>query len=48
MVELGLLGIPEADVLAALDDSFAEKPALVERNRKVYAAARAWAMEHLA
>lgn len=48
LMELGLLGIPEADVLAALDASFAEKPALVERNRKVYAAARAWAREHLA
>jgi 2-oxoisovalerate ferredoxin oxidoreductase beta subunit len=48
MMELGLLGIPEADVLEALDASFAEKPALVERNRKVYAAARAWAMERLA
>jgi 2-oxoisovalerate ferredoxin oxidoreductase beta subunit len=42
MVELGLLGMPEADVLAALDASFSEKPALVERNRKVYEAAKAW------
>jgi 2-oxoisovalerate ferredoxin oxidoreductase beta subunit len=47
MVELRLLDIPEERVLEALDASFAEKPALVERNRKVYAAARAWAREHL-
>jgi 2-oxoisovalerate ferredoxin oxidoreductase beta subunit len=45
MMELGLLGLPEAQVLEALDASFAEKPALVERNRRVYAAARAWVRE---
>jgi len=38
---LGLLGLPETDVLAALADSFAAKPALVEKNQKVFEAAKA-------
>jgi len=48
MMELGLLAVQEDEVLEALDASFAEKPALVERNRRVYGAARAWTREHLA
>jgi 2-oxoisovalerate ferredoxin oxidoreductase beta subunit len=47
LTELGLLSIPEDIVLAALDESFAEKPALVEKNRKVYNAAKAWAAANL-
>ena len=47
MMQLGLLDIPEQDVLAALDASFASKPALVEKNRNVYATARAWVRENL-
>ncbi|MBI0583312.1 MAG: 2-oxoacid:acceptor oxidoreductase family protein [Methanomassiliicoccus sp.] len=47
LMELNLVGLPEKDVLAALDASFAAKPALVERNRLVYAAAREWARANL-
>lgn len=45
---LGLLDLPEEDVLAALDASFSERPALIEKNRKVYGAAKAWAGENFA
>lgn len=44
---LGLLDVPEEELLAALDQSFSAKPALIERNRKVYQAAKAWAGESL-
>ena len=47
LVQLGLIDIPEDVILASLDESFAEKPALVEKNRKVYAAAKAWAAANL-
>jgi 2-oxoisovalerate ferredoxin oxidoreductase beta subunit len=47
LIELDLLGIPEDVVLTALDESFAEKPALVEKNRKVFNAAKAWAAANL-
>jgi 2-oxoisovalerate ferredoxin oxidoreductase beta subunit len=40
LVELDLLEVPEAEVLAALDESFSSKPALVDRNRKIYLAAK--------
>ncbi|MDD1772544.1 MAG: 2-oxoacid:acceptor oxidoreductase family protein [Methanomassiliicoccales archaeon] len=42
MTALGLHGLPEEKVLAALDASFATKPQLIERNRKVYRAAYDW------
>jgi 2-oxoisovalerate ferredoxin oxidoreductase beta subunit len=45
--QLGLLGVPEDVVLTALAESFAEKPALVEKNRKVYEAAKTWAASNL-
>jgi 2-oxoisovalerate ferredoxin oxidoreductase beta subunit len=44
---LELQGLPEEKVLQALDASFASKPALVERNRKVYRAAYDWAKNNL-
>ena len=47
MMEMKLLDIPEDRVLAALEESFSARPDLVERNRRVYDAARAWAREHL-
>ncbi|OPY33173.1 MAG: Ketoisovalerate oxidoreductase subunit VorA [Methanomassiliicoccales archaeon PtaU1.Bin124] len=47
LTALGLHGLPEPEILAALDASFAAKPALVEKNRKVYKAAFAWAKENL-
>ncbi len=47
LTALGLHDLPEDKVLEALDESFAAKPALVERNRKVYQAAFAWARENL-
>ncbi|MEI6797198.1 MAG: hypothetical protein WCK39_10075, partial [Methanomassiliicoccales archaeon] len=47
MMELGLVNLPEKEVLAALDSSFASKPALVEKNRNVYAAGRAWVRDNL-
>jgi 2-oxoisovalerate ferredoxin oxidoreductase beta subunit len=42
MMQLKLIDLPEEQVLAALDSSFASKPALVEKNRKVYESAKAW------
>jgi 2-oxoisovalerate ferredoxin oxidoreductase beta subunit len=47
LTALGLHGLPEDAVLQALDASFAAKPALVERNRKVYRAAFDWARNNL-
>jgi len=47
MMELGLIDIPEEDVLGSLADSFSARPKLVEVNRKVYASARDWARENL-
>jgi len=47
LTALGLHKLPEEQVLAALDDSFSAKPALVERNRKVYRAAYDWAKNNL-
>jgi 2-oxoisovalerate ferredoxin oxidoreductase beta subunit len=47
LMELGLLNIPEEHVLSSLDESFSAKPKLVGINRKVYAAARAWARDNL-
>jgi len=43
LTALGLHGVPEDKVLEALDASFSAKPALVQRNRKVYEAAYGWA-----
>ncbi len=47
LAALDLLDIPEKEVLTALDESFAEKPALVEKNRRVFEAARSWAEANL-
>jgi 2-oxoisovalerate ferredoxin oxidoreductase beta subunit len=47
LMQLKLLDISESVVLASLDASFAEKPTLVEKNRKVYNAAKAWAAASL-
>jgi 2-oxoisovalerate ferredoxin oxidoreductase beta subunit len=47
LIALDLLNIPEKEILNALNDSFAERPALVEKNRKVYEAARSWANANL-
>jgi 2-oxoisovalerate ferredoxin oxidoreductase beta subunit len=43
MTALGLHGLTEEKILVALDASFAAKPQLVERNRKVFLAAYDWA-----
>jgi len=42
LTAMDLHGLPEEQVLAALDASFAAKPKLVERNRKVYQVAFEW------
>lgn len=47
LTALGLHGLSEEKVLEALDASFSAKPALVERNRKVYQAAYEWARGNL-
>jgi 2-oxoisovalerate ferredoxin oxidoreductase beta subunit len=47
MMQLKLIDLPEAEVLAALDASFAAKPVLVEKNRKVYESAKAWVRTNL-
>jgi len=47
LTALGLHGVPEDKVLEALDASFSAKPALVQRNRKVYEAAHGWAEGNL-
>ncbi len=47
LTALDLHGLPEEQILAALEASFASKPALVERNRKVYRAAYDWAKGNL-
>ncbi|HQN76108.1 MAG TPA: 2-oxoacid:acceptor oxidoreductase family protein, partial [Methanomassiliicoccales archaeon] len=47
LTALDLHGLPLEKVLAALDASFAAKPALVERNRKVFQAAFDWAKNNL-
>jgi 2-oxoisovalerate ferredoxin oxidoreductase beta subunit len=47
LTALELHGLSEGKVLLALDASFAAKPALVERNRKVYQAAFDWARNNL-
>lgn len=45
LTALGAHGLPEEQVLAALDDSFSAKPALVEKNRKVFRAGFDWAKD---
>ncbi len=47
LTALGLLVIPEQEILTALDERFAERPALVEKNRKVFEATRTWAAANL-
>jgi 2-oxoisovalerate ferredoxin oxidoreductase beta subunit len=47
LTALDLLPVDEDHILTALDESFAEKPQLVERNRKVFTAAKAWAAANL-
>lgn len=47
LTALNVHGLPEEMILAALDASFAAKPQLVERNRKVYRAAFDWAKQNL-
>jgi len=47
LTALDLHGLPEEVVLESLDASFSAKPALVERNRKVYSAAFEWAKSNL-
>ncbi len=44
----GVSGIPEEAMLKSLDAGLRRKPALVEANRRVYAAARAWYVAHAA
>jgi len=44
---LGLHGLDESDIIAALDHSFAAKPVLIEKNHRVFEAAKAWAKENL-
>jgi Pyruvate/2-oxoacid:ferredoxin oxidoreductase gamma subunit len=46
-MQLKLIDLPEEQVLAALDSSFASKPVLVEKNRKVYESAKAWVKANL-
>ncbi|MCG7844416.1 MAG: 2-oxoacid:acceptor oxidoreductase family protein, partial [Methanomassiliicoccales archaeon] len=47
LTALNVHGLPEEMILAALDTSFASKPKLVERNRKVYRTAFDWATQNL-
>ena len=42
MSALGLIGLPEEHIIEALAESFSSKPALVEKNTKVFEAAKAW------
>ena len=44
---LGLHNLPEADLLAVLDDSLARRPHLIEKNHAVYRAAAEWARQNL-
>gem|GEM_PF-5632736 len=44
---LGLVKVDEDVVLAALDESFTNKPKLVDMNRKVYLAAQDWVRQNL-
>ena len=42
MSALGLIGLPEEALIDSLASSFAAKPQLVEKNKKVFEAAKAW------
>ena len=44
---LGLMNVDERSLLAALDESFANKPKLVEMNRKVYLTAQEWVRQNI-
>jgi 2-oxoisovalerate ferredoxin oxidoreductase beta subunit len=47
MSALGLVGLPENKLVEALAESFAAKPALVEKNKKVFDAAKTWVANNL-
>ena len=47
MSALGLTGSPEEHVIEALAESFASKPALVEKNKKVFDAAKLWVDQNI-
>ncbi|QLH74525.1 MAG: 2-oxoacid:acceptor oxidoreductase family protein [Methanomassiliicoccales archaeon] len=47
LTALGLHSIEEEHILSALDNSFSAKPSLIEKNRKVYEAAKAWTATNL-
>jgi 2-oxoisovalerate ferredoxin oxidoreductase beta subunit len=47
MSALGLIGLPEDVLIAALASSFAAKPVLVEKNEKVFEAAKAWVRSNI-
>lgn len=47
LLALNVLPLPEEVVLEALDESFAERPQLVENSRKVLLAAKAWAKANI-
>lgn len=47
LLELDLIGLPEDDVVGALKDSFAKKPALIPKNIEIVEAAKAWMKANL-
>lgn len=47
LVALNSLGVGEEHILSALDDSFAERPQLIEKNRKIFEAGKAFAEAEL-
>ena len=47
LLELGLIGLPEDDIVNALKDSFAKKPALISKNMEIVEAAKAWVKDKL-
>ena len=47
LIALDLIGLPEDAVLAALKDSFAEKPKLIAKNMAIVDAAKTWMQAHL-
>ena len=48
LVALDLVSVPDEEVLGALDESFAAKPQLVDKNRRIFQAAYDWTRENLA
>ena len=47
LISLDLIGLPEEAVLAALKDSFAAKPKLIQKNIEIVETAKAWMRDNL-